>query len=349
MGKRTAVQATKPVSKKVKTDPVLESVADVINEAGHLPQPCRAMLVDLLPLSLNVTADKRHELQTMVVGMVEETLNTKKSDMEAAVATENLKLGNLKASEGELLSAVKDSEAVLAAQQQVVQTLKVALAEATTTANASTSALAERSTAQKAGDEKMAEAKKEKADLELAFETHYKAPMAEGNAGPHFKELEPFLKTMDIEASLLVALPSSCAKSKEHRGACDDVVLQEVDKAINSKIALLGSFLESEVAAALEREAAVQAAAKEDEASKKTQMQAAADFEAANKELGEREAKLSKAKLAVEEFQPQLNILTEAVDKVKTAFSEFEAGPLANFMTCKTKTDMLAEAAPAGA
>merc|ERR1719401_1816475 len=195
--------------------------------------------------------------------MVEETLNTKKSDMEAAVAAENLKLNDLKASEEGLLRAVKDSEVALAAQQEIVQTVQQALANATATADASVKALAERSATRKAGDEKIEEAKKEKAELELAFETHYKAPMAEGVAGPHFKELESLLKAIDLEASLLVALPSSCAKSKEHRGAFDDVVLQEVEKAINSKIALLGSFLESEVAAALEREAAVQAAANE--------------------------------------------------------------------------------------
>merc|ERR1719401_2779840 len=186
--------------------------------------------------------------------MVEETLNTKKSDMEAAVAAENLKLNDLKASEEGLLRAVKDSEVALAAQQEIVQTVQQALANATATADASVKALADRSAARKAGDEKIEEAKKEKAALELAFETHYKAPMAEGIAGPHFKELEPLLKTIDIEASLLVALPSSCAKAKEHRGSFDEVVLQEVDKAITSKIASLGNFLESEVAAAVERE-----------------------------------------------------------------------------------------------
>jgi chromosome segregation ATPase len=351
MGKRATVQAAKPVNKKAKIDPVLESVAEVINEAEHLPEKCRVMLVELLPLSVNIMVEKRHELQTLVVGMVEETLSTKKYEIEAALAAENLKLSALKGSEGELISSVKELEFALNDQQEVVEKANGMLADKTTLANASTAALAGRKDAQTAGDKKMEEAKKQKAALEAAFETHFKAPMAEGLAGPHFNELEPFLNTIEIEASLLTALPSSCAKSKEHRGAFDDVVLQELEKAINCKLESLSGFLVTEVNASLERQAAVQAAETEDETNKIAQCQATADLESAQKEFSEREAKLNNAKLKVEEFQPQLAQLAEAVDKVEKSLAEFEDGPLANFMACKTKTGNSApvEVAPGGA
>jgi len=349
MVKRTNVQAAKHANKKAKIDPALENIANIINEAEHLPQQCRAMLVDMLPLSLSVTVDKRHELQTVAVDMVEETLNTKMSAMEAAVAAENEKLETLKASEGGLTNAVQVAETALTAQQVVVQKLKEALAEATSVANASQTTLSERTAAQKAGDEAAVAAKEEKAALEVAFDAHFKTPMTEGTAGPNFKELEPFLKTIEIEASLLTALPSSCAKSKEHRGTFDEVVLTELDKAISSKLASLGALLAAEAPASIEREAAVRAAEKEYEAKKEAQRQSAAAFESAQRDLGEREAKLTEAKSHVDEFQPQLTSLLGSVEKVKVALGEFEAGPFATFTTFKTKTGVAVEVAPAGA
>merc|ERR1712014_337446 len=104
--------------------------------------------------------------------------------MEAAVAAESEKLENLKASEGKLVSAVKEAEAAVSAQQEVVEASKKRFDSAASATEASQTVLSQSIAAQKAGDEKSAIDKEQKAALEVAFEKHFKSPMAEGASGP---------------------------------------------------------------------------------------------------------------------------------------------------------------------
>merc|ERR1719393_1250071 len=237
MGKRanTKTATATQTSKKAKTDPGLASVVDAIMVADHIPIQCRTMLVEMLPFSLQEMADKRHSIQEIAVGMVEETFNGTKVGLEAALATEDEKLAQLKGSENDLSKTVSDSDAALADQKQKVEGAKNALAEATAAERDSSKALGDRKTEQKETADKLGRAQEEKAELESALEEHFK-PIEEGAAGPHFKKLEKHLKKIELEASLLTALPSSCTKTKENRGSFDHLVIEELKKAITDKI-----------------------------------------------------------------------------------------------------------------
>jgi len=280
--------------------------------------------------------------------MVEQTLNAKKSVMEVAVQTEDAKLGQLKSSGLELTSTANEAETALATQKEVVQVAKCLLADRTTTMTSSRTTLTKLQAEQKTGDAKLASTKEEKSALEAAYENHFK-PMKEEAAGSHFKDLEPFLETIEMEQSLLIALPSTCGKSKETRGAFDNVVFDELEKAICAKIASLGETVASETPAAVERHAAVEVAQKDFDAKKEAQMQAVAEFEVAQKDQSERQVTLNTAKQAVDEFQPQVDLLTTSLDQAKAALEEFAAGPLAGFKERNTPKVANAEAAPAGA
>jgi chromosome segregation ATPase len=210
MGKRTNQAATKSTAKKAKTDPVLASIADVIMEAEELPSRCRNMLVDILPFSVSVQPDERHVIQVAAADMVEQTLNGKKSAMESVVSNEEGKLAELKSSQTGLTTALTEAEAALTTHKEVLHTMKCALAEAATAANSSRTILTDLTREQKEADTKLQSAREEKGSLESAFENHFK-PMKDDAAGPHFKELEPFLKKIQMEESLLIALPSTCA------------------------------------------------------------------------------------------------------------------------------------------
>jgi len=340
--------AAKTASKKAKVDPVLASIAEVIMEAEDLPNACRTMLVEVLPFSLSVPTDERHAIQAAASDMVEQTLNSKKSLMEASVHAEEEKLSTLKSSQGGLTTAVSDAEAALATQKDVVQVAKCLLADRTTVSNDSRSALAQLQADQASGDAKLTSAKDEKAALETAFEEHFK-PMKEDAAGPHFKALEPFLKSIAMEESLLVALPSTCAKSKEQRGAFDNVVFEELEKAICSKISSLADSIATETPASVVRATAVETAQKDFDGKKESQMQAVAEFEGAQKEQAEQEATLSKAKQAFDEFQPQVDLVTASLEQARSALEAFLSGPLAGFKACGCAPPAAAEAATAGA
>jgi len=349
MGKRANAPATPATkSKKIKGDPVLASIAEVIMEADNLNDGCRAMLVDMLPFSLSFPEDTRHELQTMAVVMIEQTLSDKKSAMEAAVTAEEDKLSKLKASEVELGTAVTGAETALAAQKEVVDKAKTALAEATESARSSTVSLAALNAAKRDADAKLSATKDEKQTLESAFAAHFKTPM-ENQKGPNFKKLEPFLKKIEVEASLITALPSTCVKKQEERGSFDLLCLAELERAITSKITALGKVVDDEMPAAQAAEAAVQSAETDRDAKAEAEKQATTELEASLKEQSDREAALGAAKNAVNTFQPQVEEMIGMVSKAKTALEEFEAGPLAGFKTYKEKREAVVEVAPAGA
>jgi len=203
----------------------------------------------------------------------------------------------------------------------------------------------------KTADAKLQTAQVEKVAIESAFENHF-TPMKTEAAGPHFKELEPFLKKIAMEESLLIALPSTCAKSPEHRGTFDNVVLEELEKAISLKISSLTETVATETPASVERQSAVEAAEKELEAKKEAQMQSVPAFEAAQKEQTDRQAVLTRAKHAMAEFQPQVDLVTGLLETAKTALEAFETGPMAGFKACGIPVVPVpaeAEAAPAGA
>jgi hypothetical protein len=347
MGKRPNVPAAaKSANKKVKMDPAFDCIIDVIGSAEELNEHCRSMLVDMLPFSLSYPLDKRHDLQTAAVKMVGETLTAKKSSLQARLTIETEKFQKLKASEEKLSTASKECETALAAQKEVVNASKRSMAEITSITNASSDTLAEKRAAQKAANEKMAKDKEEKVSIESAFEAHFKVPFEQG---PHYKELEPFLKQLDLEASLVTALPSSSAKTKDERGSFDELVLQELDKAFNIKIAAMAAAIEKDTPALLEHSTSVEAAEKELDTHKDKQKQSASELDAALKEQQNREEALNKAKVAVEEFQPQLQALAEQVELAKTALSAFETGPLATFENYQSKTTHSSEAATLGA
>jgi len=346
MVKRSNAQAT-AAAKKARVDPALTPIAQVIMESEDLPDRCRTMLLETLPLSLSVTADKRHDVQKAIVDMIEQTLNTRKQAMEGAVTTEDEKLKNFLSSQVDLKSNVEQTEAAVAAQKEIVDSAKKALADATVAANASWTTLSDKQAEHKTLNEKLAEAKTNKSGLEAAYEDHFK-PIKETASEPHFKGLEPHLQHLEIESSLLIALPSSCAKSKEERGSFDNVVLEELEKAINAKIAAFGATIAEETPASAAREATIEAAQKDFDAKKAIQKQLAADFEAAQKEHTDRDSKLAAAKDAMSKLQPQIDVATELMEKAKAAFEEFENGTMATFANLRSASSAT-EAATMGA
>jgi len=327
---------------------VLTSIAEVIMEADDLPDRCRSMLVDMLPFSLTVASDERHEAQAWAVEAVAQTLNFKKASLEANIVSEEAKLSNLKSSEDTLVNTVKEAETALDAQKQVVHGSFSLLTAATEAVKVACDAFLAAQTEQEAGAVTLASAQEEKAALASAFEAHFKVPMGEGN-GPHIKELNPLLKHIEMDGSLRQALPSSCGKSKEDRGSFDDVVVGELEKALVARITTLGVVVAAETPASDVRKSATDTADKDHNAKQEAHVQATETLEAAQKEQSDREASLATARLAVEEFQPQVESMTALVDEAKEASASFEAGPFTGFLTYKARVAVSAEAGTAGA
>jgi len=349
MGKRANNAPAKVAAKKTKVeakaDPAFTSVGDAVMEAEQIPERVREMLVEMLPFSLKFASDERHELQDMAVDMVEQTLHAKKSTLAATAATEDGALATLKASESTLGATVTSADAAVAAQKDVVEAKKTALEEATAAEKASAESLKTQQADDKAAKAALETMQKDKTAIDSAFAEHF-PPIQEGEGKAHLKKLEPFLKKIEIESTLLTALPSTCAKSKEKRGTFDHLVLQELDKAFNAKIAALGEAIVAEGPSSAQREASVQAAEKDNDAKKAAREHAASESEAANKDLSDREAALANAKKNMDEFQPQVDEVTARLSDARVALANFEAGPLTNFASFKTRVAAVPEESP---
>lgn len=333
--------------KKPKIEPALASVVDTVKKAEHLPGNCRAMLASMLPFSLGVSLDDRAEVQLKVVDMAEETLNTLKAEIEGDISSKEANVDQSKARMAELVGAVTAAEATLEAQKAVVQTFETELLSAKTATSETSTVLADRKSVHETANASLTSLQDEKAALEEAFRVHFQVPMA-ADAGPSYKELQPFLKTMDLETSLYSTLPGTCAKSKEERGSFDTVILEQLEKAIDAKIAKLTESIATETTKVAELATSLQEAQSDHDAKTETQDKATTSFKNAKEEQSAQETLLVTANEAVTEFRPELDAATESWKEAQDKLAHFESGPLANFKSYKTKTAS-PEAAPAGA
>lgn len=347
MGKR-ASSVPKSPKKRVRTDPVLASVAEVIMDAEHLPDHCRSMLRDMLPYSLSIPSDKRHEAQTWVVSTVEQILSTQQAALVAAIAAEEAKLVTVKSAGADLVTAVAEAEAALGAQNAVVDDAMLKLAAALEAQTTATQVARTCNAESESSQSRLALAQTEKDELVSAFQSHFQEPMQAGN-GPHFKELQTSLKKLHIDTALFNALPSCCKKAKEDRGSFDEAVLTELEKAFTSQINLLEQTISTDSPIAAEHKAKAEAADKD--LHEKTVAQTACDDSrgAAQTKQAECKSAVAAAKKAVKAYQPQIDDATSSVEEAKLALTAFETGPSANFATYKNRVEVSPELAPGGA
>jgi len=346
MGKRANNSAAKTGNKKPKVEAGLALVMDTVKKAPHLPDTCGAMLASMLPFSLALATEDRAECQQRVVSMVEETLSTMKTELQSAIGHEEVNVNGLNNNMAEVVSKVQAAESTVASKKEAVQAAHTAYTDADAAEKTSSEEFASKKKVYDEAAGNLSSVQKEKGALEEAFEAHFKTPMAAGQ-GPHFKQLEPFLKTMDIEKSMLHTLPGTCAKAALDRGSFDQVILEQFEKAIAAKISSLAESVTSHTASVAELESAMKAAEADHTAKKEVQQQTKDAHEAAQKEQAAADAALAEASDAVSSFQPQLSEANSLLDAAKSKLEGFENGPLAKFGIYKTKTAIVEEAAAA--
>merc|ERR1719498_1562549 len=143
---------------------------------------------------------------------------------------------------------------------------------------------------------------------------------------------------MDIEKSLHSTLPGTCAKSKEDRGSFDHVILEQLEKAIQSKISSLSESISTEREAHTQHESAAKDAEADQVSKSEAQQQASAVAESAKQEVSSADEALSNAKQAVSDYQSRQDEATQLCATTKSQLEAFENGPLKNFVAFQTRT-----------
>jgi len=350
--KRTAqeTKAAPPAAKKPKTDsattepktdPTMTGVIEGIQQASDLSDDCRQMLLSLLPGSLAIPSDQRHEVQHTAVDMIAEALAGVEASLQASIDNQKASLTDVEGTKSELDSKVAAVEVQLSSATQFQESKKAALAEAQRGKNSAAEKLTAAQEAQRLGDAEVVVAKEQKHALDNGMDVHMKAILSEGldeaQGEAHYKALLPVVKSLCLDDSLMTALPAACARQIAERGAFDKMVLDQLEKSLVDKAGELQKTLDESAPAAAERAAAVEAAEAELETAKAKQKEAADELVNAQKSSAEASKAVDAAKAAVKTFVPDYQKATAALDACVESLNKFKEHNMVCFETLKVK------------
>lgn len=334
--------------KKGKVELSIEAVAKAI-ESADLPENCKAMLLSMVPVSLDTAVENRHDLQAMAVTMISDVMATERAAMEQAIRDEEAKLNEVEASRGGLDSKVTDADQELAERVVKVEERKKVLAVASQEVLSAKAGAAEAKEAQRrsaiAADTLVAEKKA----VEAILEEHFK-PLKDGTweaAQVHISALLPLAKRIDLDASLVSAMPSSCTKKPEERGPFDQMVITQLEETLLAKVASLTEQVEAAGPEGVTRAAAAEAALEALESSKARQQQAASDVFEVQAAQREAAGKLEAAKATLANYEPAYKQATEVRDQKKTRLETFLSWNVAAFELLRDRREQEEQEAPA--
>mmetsp|Transcript_146466 Transcript_146466/g.258802 ORF Transcript_146466/g.258802 Transcript_146466/m.258802 type:complete len:388 (-) Transcript_146466:134-1297(-) len=323
------------------SNPLMEGVANAIQQA-ELPEACKEMLLIMFPGSLEFPIEERHEFHAMVVRMVGESIQETHSKMIKEVEEAGSAVEAAKAKNTDLEATAVEAESKLKVAGETVQSKETGLQEAAALASNKQTSFDDAKEAQTKGDAESEALKQEKQTYESAFEDSFKA-LHQGDlegqqAVQHYKVIKPLLANLHLDESLCLALPSTCQKKPGDRGAFDNVIIQQLDTALQTRIAALGENIEAGASAAAERAAAVQAAEQELQASKDAKETAQTDLQDAKTKRDEAYELVKSSKKAVTEGVKELEGLTKSHDDKLKFRAHFENWNMSSFAQLKDKS-----------
>mmetsp|Transcript_113594 Transcript_113594/g.275898 ORF Transcript_113594/g.275898 Transcript_113594/m.275898 type:complete len:357 (+) Transcript_113594:71-1141(+) len=303
--KKRGAKAPTPLAKKPKIDRNMVGVLDAFKQAEGLPLSCRAMLEAGLPGCVATPANERHKLQTTVVSWIEKVFNGIQARLQDAVEGSNSQVAASTAKRDDLEAKIAEAKSVVDGKAEGVNGKQTDLAAAREAVQDAEAKLEAALAAQKAGDSELTKASDAKEKLEAALAEDLSFLKTEEGFEPaeakaHMKKLTPIAKQLQLDESLLTALPSACTQAPSKRGIFDCVVIEQLDSHIQSKIRELDRLLKSGESSAAERAAAVAAAQSQVEAASAAESTATSAVSAAQAEEKEATDELNVALAALD-------------------------------------------------
>jgi hypothetical protein len=332
--KRTAAQTGKvagpyaKVAKGPSASSMFNGLVDAVQSAEGVPEPCKNMLVAMIPSCFGERADERHEFQNVTVRMVgqlvDRTLVKMRQDIEAAeeavIAAE--------ATKGSHESTKTDSESKLDAASAVALEKRCALQRASKFVSDKESKKAKAQAVQGKGEAELDITKKEKELYEEAFEGHFKSLRDKEHevtqAKKLYNTLEPLVAKLGVEDSMVSAMASACVLAPASRRNFDKIVLAELEKSLVDHLAMLAETLQAGASASAERAAAVDACQQELEVAQEAREAAADELSEAEASLKEATMKLAADEDAKAQFLPVYRQTVSARDSKVTSLRDFE-------------------------
>lgn len=338
-----------PPQKKAKVDPKVASVKQTIEKAD-LPEPCKAMLVAMLPHSLCVPQDLRSEQQARAVDMVGEVFDSIELKLKNTADSESAKVVEIEASKDTVDAALVDAETLHSATTATVDSCKATLAQCFGTANVRKSEMAAAEESERAGNAPGLVVEVEHQELHCALEEHLKVlkegSWETGSAKRHLDALLP-LAVKHTDESLVTALPSTCIKAPDDRSTFDKMVIEQLESSLKSRLTQLIADIETAKPAKAERAEGVETARQMLKEAEDAQQKSSEETTIALAAQKDAFAALELARKDVATFKPMLRKAKEGADEAQAELELFHDNcRIGCFDMLKTKVSVVETPAP---
>lgn len=297
-----------------------------------LPERCRMMLAAMLPSSVLIPRDQRHEHQEKVVGMLEEVLRGIEAGFVERLSDAEGVLQSLAGEKATRDAAREAAEAELNAKAQVSEERRVAKKEATTGRVEAVAALAAARVAREEADAEAEGAAAKKARCqEVAQGDLPKLKQDACEDAMKARQLASFAREMRFDESLVDGFPAAVLKGPNERGTFDSMLLQQFEAQLKKTIASLDACTANRSKTDAEHAAKIKAAESAVESAQAREQQATEALTAAKAEVAEFSATDRAAKKHVRDFAPQLRSAEATKAAASGELEDFRGGTLATF------------------
>merc|ERR1719433_185915 len=272
------------------------------------------------------------------------------AQFEESARAAQAQVDGLGASRSELEAAVTRAEVALENADAAVKERGAALAQASEVAAAAGAGLAGRQQAQQSSSETLAQVTGARVALAAAIDVDLKA-IAEGEEGAEqgaarFQAIQPILGDMVVDDSLLVALPSICAKPASERMRFDNLATEELGRAMQAKAGELDQQVKHQSSKLATRAAETEAAQAELTTAEGACSVAEGVLSAAQGGHQAAEAVLESARAALDDHEPSCQSAKEAQEVRELDLQNHKAYTLSVFELLRDRTSAKQEPAP---
>jgi len=293
-------------------------VVDAINHplSGDLDADTRKMLVATIAQGLCVPLGEREEVQEVSVRMLEQVFESIMGRMQAEIDTATEALDSEESKKARLEKDVTQADAALEEASTELSERKNKLAESTKETMEAKAALVQIETAQKDADAQHQQAKEDKEAIEAALTMDFRI-LRDGEADAeqakqHYDKLAALVGKLQLDSSLLTALPTCMMKKPSERGSFDAMVVATLEEGLKDKVAKLAESIEAGEPEAAARRQAAESASQALEAAKNTQQELANSLNTTTELKQEREKDKQAALTALSNHEPEVKAASQA-------------------------------------
>jgi len=363
-GKKTDVDEVDPVTEKCNL------VAEVLGLAEQWPESVRCMFAKIVPDTLGLLKEERHEYQEDAVSKIGAALAGVEAAIQKRMGDSETKVNNADNEKVRRDEAVVGSEAALAAKKAEVvaryaemdtEDGKLGAEQTRSAMEATKDALHDAEKAQQVGDASLEVAASDHSEFEAVMKDIY-APLKDGiedarKYKPTLSKLLKFGAKYELDPSLVDSLPTPLGKEPQARGPFDGIILKQFEEWYSQRVAEYVATVRDGAEDKAQRATVVEAARATHTEAEDLWMEATG--QKAREELKGCEKALKASQKAAKSFLSDIEEARDEHESAKAQLEAFRESELAAFNDLKdrsglkdctgsgTEAEAVAEAAPA--